>query len=55
MYMLLQHYNFEQNMGKYIINFAWEGIPLYDLKGNNSWKTYNFRIKVGNVQIVYCL
>ena len=27
---------------------------LSTLKGNNSCKTYNFRIKVGNVQIVYC-
>jgi hypothetical protein len=24
------------------------------LKGNNSCKMYNFRIKVGNVQMVYC-
>jgi hypothetical protein len=32
-----------------------KGDPMTALKGNNSCKIYNFRIKVGNVQIVYCL
>jgi hypothetical protein len=27
--------------------------PFADLKGNNSGKTYNFRIKAGNVQMVF--
>ena len=31
-----------------------KGELLSTLKGNNSYKTYNFRIKVGNVQMVYC-
>ena len=29
--------------------------PLSALKGNKSCKTYNFRIKVGNLQMAYCL
>jgi hypothetical protein len=32
---------------------SWKGTLLSALKGNNSCKTYNFRIKVGNVQMVY--
>ena len=27
--------------------------PFADLKGNNSGKTYNFRIKAENVQMVF--
>jgi hypothetical protein len=30
------------------------GTLLPTLKGNNSCKTYNFRIKVRNVQMIYC-
>ena len=29
--------------------------PLSALKGIKSFKTYNFRIKVGNLQMAYCL
>ena len=46
---LLHHYNFEQIMGK----ICMKEDPFPDLKGNNSCKTYNFRIKAGNVQMVY--
>jgi hypothetical protein len=35
------------------LNYTWEGTLLPNLKGNNSCKMYNFRIKVGNVQMVY--
>ena len=34
------------------LHFA-EIVSLYSLKRNNSCQTYNFRIKVGNVQMVY--
>jgi hypothetical protein len=40
--------------GKFMLlslNFAWNGILLTAFKVNNSWKTHNFRIKVGNVQV----
>jgi hypothetical protein len=33
------------------LNFAWKGTVLTILKGSNSGKTYNFKIK--NVQMVY--
>jgi len=46
---LLHHYNFEQVMGKTCIKED----PFARLKGKNSCKTYNFRIKAGNVQMVY--
>jgi hypothetical protein len=36
------------------MNFAWKGTPLSALKGNISCKTCNFRIKIGNVQMVCC-
>ena len=32
-----------------------KGEPLSTLKGNNSCKTYNIRIKVRNVLKVYCI
>ena len=35
------------------LNFAWKGTILHSLHSNKSCKTYNFRIKVGNVQMVY--
>jgi hypothetical protein len=35
------------------LNFAWKGTILHSLHANKSCKTYNFRIKVGNVQMVY--
>ena len=43
-------------MGKIYVNslnFAWKGTILHSLHANTSCKTYNFRIKVGNVQMVY--
>jgi hypothetical protein len=33
------------------LNFAWKGILFPFLKGDNSCKTYDCRIKVGNVQM----
>jgi hypothetical protein len=37
------------------LSFAWKGsFCLPTSKGNNSFKKYNFRIKVGNVHFVYC-
>ena len=44
------------NINKYMLfslNFAWKGNVLPALKGNNSSKKNNFRIKVRNVQMVY--
>jgi hypothetical protein len=35
------------------LHFAWKRTLLSALKGNNSSKTYNFRITVGNVQMIY--
>ena len=35
------------------IELGMEWDPLPTLKGNNPWKMYNFRINVGNVQMVY--
>ena len=34
----------------YSLSIAWKGTPLPSLKGNNSCKTHNFRIKVRNVR-----
>ena len=34
----------------YFHELCMKGVLLADLKGNNSCKTYNFRIKVGTVQ-----
>jgi len=37
------------------LNLALKGAVLSVLKGNNSSKKYNFRIKVGNVQMFFCI
>jgi len=45
-------------MGKnmlFSLSFALKGVCLPPLRGNNSCKTNNFRIKVGNVEMVYCM
>ena len=34
---------------------AKQKIILSALKGNNSCKTYNYGIKIANVQMVYCV
>ena len=36
------------------LNCTRKDVIMPILKGNNSCKTYNFRIKVGKVQTVYC-
>ena len=38
----------------FLLNFVWKETILSVLKGNNSSNTYKFRIKVGNVQMIYC-
>jgi hypothetical protein len=38
-----------------LIVFCMKGGPFAYLKGNNSCEMYNFRIKVGNVQMFYSL
>jgi len=43
-------------MGKIYVIFielCIKGTPLSALRGNNSCKTYNFRIKVGNLLTIY--
>jgi hypothetical protein len=37
----------------YWLYFAWKEVLLPTLKGNNSCEMYNFRIKVGNVQMLH--
>lgn len=57
MYKLLQQYKFWKDYGKkymlFSLNFAQKEILFPTVKGNNSCKTANFRIKVRNVQMVF--
>ena len=46
---MLLNYNFEQII-LFSLNFAVKATLLPALKGNNSCKMYNFRIRVGNMQ-----
>jgi hypothetical protein len=40
---------YRKNM-PFSLNFAWQRTVLTSLKGNNSYNTYNFSIKFGNVK-----
>jgi len=55
-HIILYWVHLAMNGGKYVLftNFAWKGTLFLALKGNNSCKLYNFRIKVRNMQMVYC-
>jgi len=46
--------NYHSDIQLYFIEYCMRGDPLSALKGNNSCKMYNFRIKVGNMQMFYC-
>ena len=51
-----KHESLEHNIENiYVIFIELCMTVLLALKGNNSCKTYNSRIKFGNVQMMYCL